>query len=706
MSDRIPLSPTPSASVHSRHSAEGGEGDAQRLTVEELRVLQHTSLVNGMLHLPWIGDDEREPFDLSEHYTHAAAMPAGGWRSPAVIFVHGYSDPAGLLKLSSRQLERYQQWLRPHQFLDRTPVMIKRVSSKKISQEVVTNCSFVASLCVCADYEQRFKKRLITRCIYPQDQRGRPYYNAWGKYMIKLLINGIHRKILIDDRVPVDRENRPLAVTTADQELWPMLIEKAYLKVQGGYDFPGSNSGIDMHALTGWIPEHVLLQESPPSAASSDIIWRRLYAGLHSGRALGTLATGQVDAIDQDWLWLVPNHAYAILEAVELPDDVRDDGGDTRMLRCKNPWRQHGWQGCDGPDDVHHWHPRLRRMLAAYNMAEAAADGEFWIGWSAVCRYFDTLHLSWDPDQFPCRFTVHAAWPMALGPAIDRHCFAWNPQYSLRISTDGESDDGGSSRATVWLLLSRHMEAVEADNRDYITMHVYATHGGERIFYPVEPTAVKGVYVNNPHVLQERTRSLYYTLNVYANVPFSFRETPGFAYACEVGPGSIVALFVHLMLSVLKTTDAWTVETAGGNNTYDSWIDNPQYRLDVAMPAYVYILLDLFDVADGQSAVKAMHDQPPSMVAAKIDLFTGGDRIDRWAMAGKHMAAAVLMTGRSVYRYLAAHSGDYRMGFAYAAISLDPGAYVVLLSTYDKGTPAPYKLTIASDVPGLQLARL
>jgi calpain-7 len=83
-----------------------------------------------------------------------------------------------------------------------------------------------------------------------------------GRYIFRLHFNGCYRKVVIDDRLPYSDSTRTLHVVDRQNPglLWPALLEKAYLKVQGGYDFPGSNSGTDLWVLTGWIPEQIFLQ--------------------------------------------------------------------------------------------------------------------------------------------------------------------------------------------------------------------------------------------------------------------------------------------------------------------------------------------------------------------------------------------------------------------------------------------------------------
>ena len=101
----------------------------------------------------------------------------------------------------------------------------------------------MCSLCIAAALEARLQKKLITSIIYPQNDNGVPVYNPSGKYLVKLFMNGVMRKVVIDDYLPVEthKNNQGQEVyhvlcsySTDPTEMWISLVEKAYMKLNGG----------------------------------------------------------------------------------------------------------------------------------------------------------------------------------------------------------------------------------------------------------------------------------------------------------------------------------------------------------------------------------------------------------------------------------------------------------------------------------------
>lgn len=105
--------------------------------------LRASSVINGITYLPW------NDADLSEL---RVVSPIAS----------NFNDPNGLPLLSTKQRDSFECWMRPEDICQ-LPTMVHLISSFTIKQTLIGDCSFLASLAVCADYERRFKTRLVTR---------------------------------------------------------------------------------------------------------------------------------------------------------------------------------------------------------------------------------------------------------------------------------------------------------------------------------------------------------------------------------------------------------------------------------------------------------------------------------------------------------------------------------------------------------------
>lgn len=120
-----------------------------KLSQHELAVLRRGSKINSRDYVPFFYIDLRERF---------------AFQTPFV-------DKHGPLKLAPKQEAHFSRWAQPDEIMSE-PKMIMALSYFAIKQDLISDCSFVASLAVSVQYEKKFTKRLITSIIYPQNKQG------------------------------------------------------------------------------------------------------------------------------------------------------------------------------------------------------------------------------------------------------------------------------------------------------------------------------------------------------------------------------------------------------------------------------------------------------------------------------------------------------------------------------------------------------
>mmetsp|Transcript_12866 Transcript_12866/g.25889 ORF Transcript_12866/g.25889 Transcript_12866/m.25889 type:complete len:892 (+) Transcript_12866:113-2788(+) len=658
-----------------KHNGKDSEHEKQEsnLTSYELDVLVRSSQLTSRVFLPW-SDKKAKIYDFS----------------PPQKFV----DPDGKLELSEKQKADFYKWARPEEVMGmrsstRSIKMIDKISPYTIKQHCVSDCSFIAGLCISAAYEKRLEgRRLVSSLIYPQDSNGTPIYNPQGVYMVKLWLNGVARQVIVDDYLPVDNEGRLLCSHTvaveenkSNLELWVPILEKAYMKMCGGYDFPGSNSGVDLFSLTGWIPEKLFLPEDSNDIKDFETpierCWERVFGASSSNDCLITMATSKDLTEEQaSSVGLHTDHAYAVLK-------IMKSSNGTRLLQLKNPWARSGWNKTYSAVEVD---ANSRRKLDCDADAAAECDGGvFWITWTDATIYLRNIHMSWNPELLPFKNISHGLWKAEDGPKDDLFYVSDNPQFTITFSKDAVEKN-----ATVWVLLSRHVTKQEqkgSEAEGYLAADVHRIKNStQRVYYPGGDSCIlTGGYTNNQHNLIRydangpEDRLLSIVLRQYnKSIDLGFTLSCYCTEAFRLGrPAKEMALYRTLRgkweLRGNSHRHSLEIGSAGGPPQSGSFGSNPQWKIKV-----------LEENTKMQFKCKAGKNLAINMVLVK----TTRKRIH-------HLHEQLLI------------NTGYRFGFSVSdVVSLPPGMYSLVASTTEVGGIGSFVLQVLSSSEQIEISEI
>lgn len=241
------------------------------------------------------------------------------------------------------------------------------VTVDDITQGTLADCYFLSSICAMSRYPQLIYQIFRTWKI-PKN----------GCYEVVLRLNGEWKIVLLDDKFPCDRKTRkPIFSKPHHNELWSMLLEKAWAKVNKGYI--NIIGGMINEVLLALTPFNVFSYYNDTIFGLNEIdLWTIIKDSFDNNYIL-TATTVNQKAIEQTGL--LKSHAYTLLQYKE----GLLGGRVIKLIQVRNPWGYKEWTGdfCDGSPL---WTEQLKETLDI--STEEKEDGMFWMDFNDFYKLF------------------------------------------------------------------------------------------------------------------------------------------------------------------------------------------------------------------------------------------------------------------------------------------------------------------------------
>jgi len=212
-------------------------------------------------------------------------------------------------------------------------------------------------------------------------------------------------EVVVDDKFPCQPvSKRPAFNSSKKNEIWVMLLEKAWAKVHGGYiNIDGGLTREALHDLTG-APAITYFNDE----LTFDEHWKYIVDG-EKKKFIMTAGSNDICGTGTDnrdpQTGLCGNHAYSLLSAFELKkssngnfrllkEREKSSSKNERVVELRNPWGKGEWKG-KWSDNDRNWTKSLMKELN-HSFKE---DGKFFMPFNQFMKYFHDYQICFFHDN-------------------------------------------------------------------------------------------------------------------------------------------------------------------------------------------------------------------------------------------------------------------------------------------------------------------
>lgn len=254
-----------------------------------------------------------------------------------------------------------------------------KIEMNDLNQGAIGDCYFVSTIASLADYPSQIYNKFKNYSVSKN-----------GCYEIALFIEGEWNIVIVDDLIPLRKvyDKYYNAFVESKRNLWPILLEKAWAKVNGGYDKIDAGYPSDSFTVLTGVPSKDLEFLN----VDKDEVWKQLLIYKKQGNLIcanSFTSRKMANETFQKLNGLIEGHAYTLLGAYETDDD-KSANTKLKLVKLRNPWGNKEWKGKMSDNDEEFW---TKDRLKGLSYTIIKDDGVFFIEYNQFLEFFSNVSL-------------------------------------------------------------------------------------------------------------------------------------------------------------------------------------------------------------------------------------------------------------------------------------------------------------------------